>query len=87
MHRKSYVFLFQVKEVVDGFIHKLRATCDSHKVRVCSSTLGKPEINLKKDGAMSRTGYFKVMKHKKRVRPSGAPRGRPGQSRSGFFFL
>ena len=44
----AYVFFFQVKEVVDGFIHKLRATCDCHKVRVCSSTLGKPEINLKK---------------------------------------
>lgn len=44
---KAYIFLFQVKEVIDGFIHKLRASCDCHKVRVCSSTLGKPEINLK----------------------------------------
>lgn len=33
--------------MVDGFIHKLRATGDCHEVRVCSSTLGKPEINLK----------------------------------------
>lgn len=33
--------------MVDGFIHKLRATGDCHEVWVCSSTLGKPEINLK----------------------------------------
>lgn len=59
MHRKAYIFLFQVQEVVDGFIHKLGTTCDGHQVWVCSSTLGKPEINLKKidNQAMSNTGY------------------------------
>lgn len=64
MQRKAYIFFFQVKEVVDGFIHKLRATCDCHKVRVCSSTLGKPEINLRKDGyqAVLKTEYFFVVK-------------------------
>lgn len=58
VQRATHVFFFQVKEVVDGFIHKLRATCDSHKVWVCSSTLGKPEINLKKNPKTSMTGYF-----------------------------
>lgn len=45
-HEEAYVFFFQVKEMVDGFIHKLRTTCDRDKVWVCSSVLGKPEINL-----------------------------------------
>lgn len=49
MHGTAYIFLFQVKKVVDGFIHKVRATYDCHVVWVCSSTLGKPEINLNKD--------------------------------------
>ena len=71
MHRKAYKFLFQVKEMVDGFIHKLRATCDCHEVRVCSSTLGKPEINLKNKKrrlmpTMSNT-FSKATQHKEIV--------------------
>jgi len=51
--------------VVDGFIHKLGATYDGHKVRVWSSTLGKPEIDLEKmDSKPSTTGYFEVIKHR-----------------------
>ncbi|TNN74196.1 hypothetical protein EYF80_015641 [Liparis tanakae] len=51
----------KVQKVVDGFIHKLGATCDGHKVRVWSSTLGKPEIDLEKmDSKPSTTGYFKM---------------------------
>lgn len=48
MGGKAYIFLFQVKKVVDGFIHELWTTRDCHKVWVCSSALGKPEINLEK---------------------------------------
>lgn len=45
---ETHIFFFQVKEVVNGFIHQFWATYDSHKVRVGSSSRGKPEINLKK---------------------------------------
>lgn len=45
----THIFFFQIKEVVNGLIHKFRASYDCHKVRVSSSALGKPEINLKAD--------------------------------------
>lgn len=46
---ETYIFFFQVKKVVDGFIHEFWASYDCHKVWVSSSALGKPEINLKGD--------------------------------------
>lgn len=56
---ESYIFLFQVEEVVDGFVHQLRATGDCHQVRVCSSTLGKPEINLGTEEQRLREGLLR----------------------------
>lgn len=47
MFRGAYIFLFQVQEVIDGFIHVFRTTYYCHKVWVCSATLWKPEVNLK----------------------------------------
>lgn len=49
MRTQTHIFFFQVKEVVNGFIHKFWTSYDRHKFWVGSSTLGKPEINLKVD--------------------------------------
>lgn len=59
VHKGAYIFLFQVKEMIDGFIHVLRATDDRHLVWVGSSALRKPEINLKITSCV-KTGAVRV---------------------------
>lgn len=58
VQRGAYIFLFQVKEMIDGFIHVLRATNYSHLVWVSSSTLWKLEINLKTGKCLVMLGQY-----------------------------
>lgn len=47
----TYIFLFQIQEVINGFINHFWTASYSNQIGICSSTLRKPKINLGKNNS------------------------------------